>query len=102
MGEDDNVIVQNMSVSGDMTDRGEEKGDGSDEDDEVVMRRAAKVSADNSAEVMPSPSGARYEGKDLENYNIHSGISNVILLSQSRKLKILIEIMSTLYSGLIP
>ena len=59
MGEDDNVIVQNMSVGGDMTDRGEEKGDVSDEDDEVVMRRA-KVSAENNAEVMPSTAGSRF------------------------------------------
>ena len=124
MGEDENVVVQNMSLSGELSDRysfcccvtkrvtrsrqtpcfgkligektccsvecnyhfscnleirmsesmlssrtidsiltvsmirGDEKGDGSDEDDEVVLRRA-KVSADNSP-TEPSGSGTRF------------------------------------------
>ena len=43
MGEDENVVVQNTSLTGDVTDRDNEKGDGSDEDEELVMRRQEQV-----------------------------------------------------------
>ena len=60
MGEDDNVVVQNMSISGDVSDRADEKGDGSDEDEEVVLRRAKVTNDTSSTEVAPFVAGTRY------------------------------------------